>query len=894
MKRGFNVPATKSSLTNYNSKRDFRKTLEPKGKVNRSSQNMKLRAFVVQKHDASRLHYDFRLESESGVLVSWAVPKGPSMNPETKRLAILVEDHPLDYLRFEGMIPSGNYGAGTVIVWDTGNYTSKEILSEQMKRGKVTIELHGKKLKGLFSLIRTKREDQWLFIKGKDEYSSKEDITLLQPDSVLTGMSNSEIEVERKSFKNGQSVNLKGYKLLSGSFSNDSEMNSLFPNIKPIPASPSDKAFNSKNWVFEIKWDGVRAILFKNKKNIRIQSRNGNDITKRYPEIVNAARISLGACQSAIIDGEIVILNENGVPDFHVHQHRINIQDSKEIKVLSRETPATYYVFDMLYKENKSLRELGYLERRTILSGTLQVNDLIKISDYIEEKGKDVLRSSKELKLEGIVAKYKNSIYMEGIRSKDWLKIKNTKTQDCIIIGYTKGEGVRVNRFGSLVLAVYCPIEKKLRFVGHVGTGFDDETLGLVYSILKNNEKDSMPVDKLPYINRKITWLNPVLVAEVKFSEWTKDGILRAPVFLRIREDKKPNECIIEADNPNSSAHHYKVDRDHKTASDVKVRITNPDKLFWKATKDHPTFLKGDLIKYYETMSDWILPHLKDRPLSLSRYPNGIEGKSFYQKDWDKKKPDFVQTAKVNTEHRDSSINYILCNNRETLLWIANLGCIEMHPWYSRINEFGSCDSTSLLYEEKCGLNFPDFILFDLDPYIYSGKEKKGDEPEYNISGFKATVEVAHQLKDILKELKINSYVKTSGKSGLHIYVPIINHYPYEQTRKFAEIIAKIMVSKLPDEVTTEWSTSKRKGKVFFDYNQNSRGKTIASVYSLRPNPSATVSMPVGWSNLDSILPTDFTISNVPQLVVKKADMWSGVLTEKQNINEIIARVKEI
>ena len=882
------------SLVNYNKKRDFTKTLEPQGKVKRSSQKKKLRTFVVQKHDASRLHYDFRLESEDGVLLSWAVPKGPSVNPETKRLAILVEDHPLDYLHFEGTIPSGNYGAGTVIVWDTGNYTSKEILSEQMKRGKVSIELYGNKLKGMFSLIRTRRENEWLLIKGRDEYASNEDIILLQPDSVLTGMSNSDIEIERKSVKKSQGVNSKGHELTSGISSYGSKMNLLFPNIKPMLASPSDKAFNSKDWVFEIKWDGVRAILFKNKKNIKIQSRNGNDITARYPEIVNAARISLRACGSAVIDGEIVVLNKNGVPDFHVHQHRINIQDSKTIKVLSRESPATYYVFDMLYNENKSLRDLGYLERREILSSVLQVNDLIKISDYIEEKGIEILRSSNKLKLEGIVAKYKNSIYREGIRSKDWLKIKNTKTQDCVIIGYTKGEGARVHHFGSLVLAVYCQLEKKLRFVGHVGTGFDDETLDFVYSKLKNNEKDFMPVDKLPYINRKINWLNPVLVAEIKFADWTNDGILRAPVFLRLREDKKPNQCAVEADNPNSPAHHNKVNRNNKTRVDVKAKITNPSKIFWKATKDHPKFLKRDLILYYETMCDWILPHLKDRPLSLSRYPNGIEGKSFYQKDWDQKKPDFVQTVKVHSEHRNSNINYIVCNNRETLLWIANLGCIEMHPWYSRINELDSCDTSSLLHEEKCGLNFPDFIVFDLDPYIYSGKEKKWEEPRYNIAGFKAAVEVAYQLKDILKELKINSYVKTSGKSGLHIYVPIITSYPYEETKKFAEIIARIMVLRFPDKITIEWSTAKRKGKIFFDYNQNSRGKTIASVYSLRPNHSATVSMPVEWNNLDSILPTDFTIENVPQLVAKKTDLWERVITEKQNISKVMDRAKEI
>jgi bifunctional non-homologous end joining protein LigD len=527
-----------------------------------------------------------------------------------------------------------------------------------------------------------------------------------------------------------------------------------------------------------------------------------------------------------------------------------------------------------------------------ILSSLLRLNNTVKISDYIEEKGIEILKSSKELKLEGIVAKHKNSIYRQGIRSKDWLKIKNTKTQDCVIIGYTKGEGVRLNYFGSLVLAVYCRREKKLKFVGHAGTGFDDDTLDLVFPKLKSNEIDFMPVDKVPYMNRETAWLNPVLVAEVKFTDWTKDGILRAPVFLRLREDKKPEECVIEADSPKeSSPPHGREVNDNKTGNAIKVNVTNPSKVFWKATRDHPKFLKKDLIHYYDIISDWILPHLKDRPLSLSRYPNGIDGKSFYQKNWDQKKPDFVVTAKVLSEHRGDSINYIVCNNRETLLWIANLGSIEIHPWYSRINDFDSCNSSSLLYEEKCGLNFPDFIVFDLDPYIYSGKEKKGEEPEYNIAGFKATVEVAYQLKDILRELKINSYVKTSGKSGLHIYVPIVNEYPYEQTKNFAEILAKIMVSKFPDKVTMEWNTSKRKGKVFFDYNQNSRGKTIASVYSLRPNAAATVSMPVEWNNLGSVLPTDFTITSVPQLITKKNDIWAGVLSEKQNISKIISKV---
>ena len=860
----------------------------------------------MQKHEARRLHYDLRLESEDGVLKSWAVPKGPSMDPEIKRLAIMVEDHPFDYLHFEGSIPEGNYGAGTVIVWDTGSYSSDSPLSEQINTGKVTVELYGNKLRGLFYLIRTKKNNQWLLIKIKDQYISADDITSTQPESVLTGRSNSDIEFKHRSQKSNKRYSEdKITPSTSTSISNKSEIESLFQKIRPMLASPFDKAFNNKDWVFEVKWDGVRAILFKGKKGIRIQSRNGNDITKRYPEIVNSARISLRDCGSVVVDGEIVVLNEQGLPDFNTHQHRINIQDPNEIMALSVKFPSTYYAFDILYKEDKNVKALAYLDRRHLLLQTLKTNDAIRISDYIEEKGIEILRKSNELKLEGIVAKHKTSLYQEGVRSKDWLKIKNTKTQDCVIIGYTKGEGSRVSYFGSLVLAVYYPNEKKLKFAGHVGTGFDDEILGVVHSKLKNLEVDTVPVDKIPYLNRETKWLRPVLIAEVKFGEWTKDGILRAPVFLRLREDKNAEECNIEADT--ATKDRSELDNELETRKNTnarkkginrtgidKVKVTNSAKIYWKATKDHQPILKRDLIEYYEKISDYILPHLRDRPLSLSRYPNGIYGKSFYQKDWNQKKPNFVSTAKVHSERRGNSINYIICKNIETLLWIANLGCIEMHPWYSRINDLESCNSSTLLYEEKCGLNFPDFIVFDLDPYIYSGKEKKGQEPEYNVAGFKAAVEIAHELNHILGALKIRSYLKTSGKSGLHIYVPISNIYSYEQTKGFAEVIAKMMISKFPKKVTLEWSTLKRKGKIFFDYNQNARGKTIASVYSLRPTLNATVSMPIEWKKLDSSFPTDFTISSAPEIIRKNDDYWQNVLSDKQDLRKIISQIDEL
>lgn len=862
---------------------------------------------MVQKHDATRLHYDFRLESEDGVLKSWAVPKGPSMSPDTKRLAVMVEDHPFDYLHFEGTIARGNYGAGTVIVWDTGSYSVKEPLLKQLESGKVSIELYGNKLKGLFKLIRTKKENQWLLIKGHDKFVSEDDLTLIRPESILSGKSNSDIESETGSSLSSKSIiSTDKHSSKKAQTKKKNNIDFLFPKIKPMLAHPFEKAFDSKDWVFEVKWDGVRAILYKNHNNISIQSRNGNDITRLYPEIVNAVKMSLRGNESTVLDGEIVVLNEKGIPDFHTHQHRMHIQNHHEIMSLSIKNPSTYYVFDILYDEGKNLESLGYLERRQILNSVLKTNDTIRISEYIDEKGTQILASSKELNLEGIVAKHKRSVYREGIRSRDWLKIKNTKTQDCVIIGYTRGLGSRVSHFGSLMLAVYSAKERKLKFAGHAGTGFNDQTLSEMYSKLKQLETNDRPVDKIPYLNRETKWLKPVLVAEVKFDEWTRDGILRAPVFLRLRDDKKPEECIVEADKPIKNL--SQVGNDPKYAKDEKVTnsqknkindignaiVTNPSKVYWKATKQHPAYLKKDLIDYYDKIGDVILRHLEDRPLSLSRYPNGIYGKTFYQKDWDQKKPEFVTTAKIHSEHRGDSINYIICNNKETLLWVANLGCIEMHPWYSRIKDFQGCHTSTLLHEEKCGLNFPDFIVFDLDPYIYSGKEKKGEEPQYNIAGFKAAVDIAHHLKDIFRDLKINSYIKTSGKSGLHIYVPILNTYSYEQTKNFAETIANIMLRKFPKKITLEWSTSKRKGKVFFDYNQNARGKTIASVYSLRPTADATVSMPIEWKNIDEILPTDFTITNAPDLINKNGDTWEAMLSDKQDIEKLISQAQQI
>ncbi len=952
------------SLPKYHKKRNFSKTPEPAGSIEQQLQRQQktdtttsLR-FVIQKHEARRLHYDFRLETEEGTLKSWAVPKGISLDPQVKRLAVMTEDHPLDYLLFEGVIPKGNYGAGTVIVWDTGHYTTEYDLSQQLQSGKAIFTLFGQKLKGRFSLIRTKRgvgskggegdgaeeSNQWLLIKANDEFASTEDLTIHKPESVLTQRTNDELEHNGTKRKRIHSHENK-QKISSEEHHTKEQPKNYYPNyenqqqqpfpavIKPMLGTLVNLPFDSKDWVFEIKWDGVRAILFLNRERqiYELKSRNDKSITRRYPELQSSLEAAINCKESIILDGEIVVLDEKGYPNFQSHQRRMNVDSLIDIDILSKQIPSTYYFFDILYLDGKNLQNLSFLDRRQILSNVIIPNERVRISDFVEEKGTEMFNTIKKMNLEGMMAKRKTSKYLQGRRSADWLKIKNIKTQDCIVIGYTKGEGNRQNYFGSLLLAMYNEKGEAV-FVGHTGSGFDFKLLDRIYRRLKKMKMDTCPIKYVPYTNNETFWVRPELVAEVKFHGWTNERIMRAPIFLRLRDDKSPNECRIEMESPiaevvsdarvggddasitidttnyhspdiyirQSTTSANNQNRDRQSNNNIQSTITNKesfsnlDKIFWSKTKDHGALTKKDLINYYDRISDYILPYLKDRPLSLSRYPDGASGKHFYHKNWDNEKPNYVETIKVYSESNNSAINYIVCNNKETLLWLANLGCIEMHPWYSRIRDFDSCKQKQDLDEDKCGLNFPDFIVFDLDPYIYSGYETTGQEPEYNIKGFKATIEVAYHLKDIFKRLNINSYIKTSGKTGLHIFVPIVSEYTYDQTRQFAEVTGKILVSKYPDKITTEWNTTKRKGKVFFDYNQNSKGKTIASVLSARPTTSATVSMPIQWKDLSSILPTDFSLLNVPEILKKNENPWKDILQEKQDINKLLESLKQV
>jgi len=904
---------------------------------------------VVQKHKARRLHYDFRLEDKlEGVLKSWAVPKEISVDPKIKRLAVLTEDHPLDYLHFEGLIPEGEYGAGSVTVWDRGTFISGSDISEQFKKGKITFVLSGQKLKGKFYLVRMNLQNEkegrhWLLMKAPDVVEPKEDSTMTKSGSVLSAILETEkkeqdkrkqkdVQEQKETFQSKKlpfKMRVKTWGSHQKMLANRNNQLHNFSTIKPMLSTLVNRPFNHKEWVFEIKWDGVRSIMFidNTKEIVQLQSRSGNIITHRYPEIVRELKSpvsiksltqSVVRCKSAVLDGEIVLMdNKTGLPSFQNHQRRMNLDHERDIENLSRQIPATYYLFDILYLDGTNVQNLSFLERRKILSQIVNENTRIKISDFIEEIGEEVYETTKSMGLEGLVAKNKSSKYVQGKRSSDWLKIKHIRTQDCVIIGYNKGEGTREKYFGSLLLAVR-DIEGQFQFVGHTGSGFDSISLAQIYEKVQNLRTEKCVIDYVPYTNREPIWVKPEIVAEIKFSDWTRDNIMKSPIFLRLREDKKPEECFIEKERYTKKLIETSIKE--RSSQNAKVNIMNTannshndfnnhdysyfsnlDKVYWNKTSTHRQFTKKDLIEYYDKISKYILPYLKDRPLSLSRYPDGIKGKSFYQKNWDQNKPSFVQTVKIYSKSEDEGvINYVLCNNKETLLWLANLGCIEIHPWYSRITDFdeGVEEDNALLYPEKCSLNFPDFIIFDLDPYIFLNVQDNvtnQKEPEYSLKGFKATAEVALDLKELFDELKIQSYVKTSGKTGLHILVPIDNLYTYDQTRSFARVIGSSMSRRYPNKITMEWDTSKRNGKVFFDYNQNSKGKTIASIFSARPVESAAVSFPVTWEDLLDVDPTDFMLLNVPDILESNThNPWSNLMENKQNLNEILEKASHV
>jgi bifunctional non-homologous end joining protein LigD len=761
------------SLGEYRRKRDPRETPEPFISTGEGNAQP---VFVVQRHDARRLHYDFRLE-RNDALASWAVPKGVPLEPGDKALAVHVEDHPLEYASFHGEIPQGQYGAGSVEIWDEGTYE----LLEEKRNGQLTFELHGKRLQGRWSLVPAHldgKEQNWLLIKGHDDGAH---------------------EVQQRRYR-------------------------------PMLATPATEVPHGEPWAYEVKFDGYRALAYVRGGDCTLLSRNDNDLTARFPDVAKAVAKAVKS-PNAVVDGEVCRIDSSGRTSF---------------SELQRGTGAlVFYAFDLLELDGEPKLDLPLRERKAQLRKLL--DGRVKNVAYSEsfDDGDALFEVARERGLEGVIAKRLDSAYKEDKRTRDWLKVKTQNNEEFIVAGYTRGSGRRADTFGSLVLAVNEGDE--LRYVGNVGTGFDDAEIRKLLQVLKPLQRDTSPFavePKLPRVRKgDVLWVEPQLVVQVRFGEWTHDGHLRHPAYLGIREDKSVLPSVLR-----------KGKRE--------LRLTNLDKLFWP----EEGITKGDLLHYYQAVAPVLVPHLKDRAFTMRRYPDGAYGKAFFQKDAPTHMPEWIATFRALVSTRESPrakkwVDFPVVNDELALLWMVNMGCIDMNTWYSRIDK----------------PDRPDFVLFDLDP-----------TPEVPWS---QTVEVALILKQLLDALELHSFPKTSGGKGFHVLVPIDRRATFDDTRAFAEHVAGAIARTHPKLATTEWSKARRRG-VLIDSNQNGAGKTIASAYSVRPKPNAPVSTPLAWSEVnDQLNPSIYTMPVVLERVRAKGDLFAGVLTTRQSLSKALRRL---
>jgi bifunctional non-homologous end joining protein LigD len=774
------------ALKEYKRKRDPKATPEPMGGRGR---RRKAPIFVVQRHDARRLHYDFRLERD-GVLLSWAVPKGVPLEPGQQHLAVHVEDHPLDYADFEGEIPKGQYGAGSVEIWDRGTYE----LVEEKRDGGLTVKLEGKRLNGLWALVPAKLSGDpknWLILRKKDAGTA-------------------------------------GDKASPGRYS-------------PMLATLAGEVPKSGDWVYEVKWDGYRALATIVGGEATLRSRNDNDLTARFPGVAKALEKAVRT-PDCVLDGEVCALDEDGRATFSAMQQG---------------RPGTSYVFavfDVLEADGEPLVDLPLAERRVRLEQLLdRRNRGVQLSEFFDN-GEALYAAAKEHGWEGIIAKKPDSRYAAGRRTREWLKIKTHGRQEFVIAGYTKGQGRREGRFGSLVLAVMRGGE--LSYAGNCGTGFTDAEIERLLKKLKPLERKDSPfavVPKMPKVRKgDVVWVEPRLVCEVEFVEWTHDGRLRAPSYQGLREDKEAEE----------------VRREEPLGEEVRqgrklLKLSNLDKPFWP----EEGITKGDLLAYYRAVAPVLVPHLRDRPFTMKRYPDGWQEQHFFQKDAPTHMPEWIATRRtlVSTRERPPKRKWIeapLVNDELALLWMVNMACIDMNTWYSRVDR----------------PDRPDWVLFDLDP-----------SPDV---GFRETVQVARLVKEALDALGLASFPKTSGADGMHVLVPVERRHTYDETREFSEIVARAIASSHRGLATTEWTKAKRRG-VLIDSNQNGEGKTIASVYSVRPKAGAPVSTPLRWDEVDEELdPAAFTMDVVLRRVERDGDLFAGVLSTRQRLNDALRSLR--
>ncbi len=775
-------------LESYRAKRSADRTPEPF-----DPGTPRPRLFVFQQHAATRMHWDLRLEWR-GVLLSWAVPKGPSLDPAQKRLAVRVEDHPVEYADFEGRIPADNYGAGPVIVWDLGQWVPVEDPDAGLESGKLLFDLWGYKTRGRFTLVRTqgRGENEWLLIKKQDAYASEAPAG--SDTSVLSGMRVEEVGGESP-------VLARTCAALEALGAPRRDLG----RPGPMQAERAKEPFSDPGWIFEVKYDGYRAICSNSNGKALIRYRSGRVATERFPEIARC--LEALPYPELCLDGELVVTGPDGAPSFSALQERASLDQRREIASASTRAPASLYVFDLLHFGPFDVRDLPYRERRSLLVDLLPDAGPLQLSLALPEDGERLYREATRLGFEGVVAKRGNSVYQSGRRSPDWKKVRALKTDDFVIIGASAGKRGRTG-FGALHVAT--PSSQGLRYVGRVGSGFGERELRGLAAALRPLRRATPPCPvSLPRIDAH-TWVEPQLVCEVRYAELTREGSLRQPVFIRLRDDKSPDECEEVALKTKENQISEESEVKEPSAISKELHFTNTDKIFWP---DGP-FTKGDLIDYYRGIAPWLLPYLRDRPVVLTRYPDGIEGKSFFQKDAPKWTPEWVHTETLWSEHAKREIHYFVCNDLDSLLYLANLGTIPLHVWSSRLPDLGR----------------PDWCILDLDP--------KG-------APFGDVVAIARIIHELCKRAGVTPFVKTSGASGLHILLPLQQQLSYEESRKLAALVGRLVIREAPEIATMARALRSREGKVYVDTLQNGRGRLLVGPFSVRPLPGAPVSMPL-------------------------------------------------
>jgi bifunctional non-homologous end joining protein LigD len=841
------------ALSAYRAKRLAGSTPEPMASTNVGGRGPKM--FVVHQHDATRMHWDLRLEID-GVLCSWAVPKEPSMDPDDKRLAVKVENHPLEYVNFEAVIPEGNYGAGPMIAWDRGLFRPTIDAAQGLVDGEIKFELYGYKLRGAFTLVHTGKgtrgrnsgrgSNDWLLIKKRDE-PAEQFLAIGKPlseASVLSGLTIDELFARspRHQAVVGEIAKLAPKRAIA------------VGSVEPMLCHTADAPFSSKDWVFELKYDGFRMLAYGGAGQAKLRYRSGQDPTDRYPELTSAIRAL--PVPDLVLDGEIVMTDPEGKPDFARLSTRAQIAKTSEILRAALSQPVTYIVFDLLGAAGHDLRGLPLLVRKELLSRILPAVGPLKYGEHIPEMGEALLAQVVSRGLEGVVGKKVASAY-RSTRSRDWVKMKKDPEADFAVCGYTPPKGSR-NGIGALHLCVR--MDERWVWAGKVGSGFDDKQLVQI-----KDELDAKPTWKptfpRPEGSGDARWIEPELVVQVRYREWPEASSLRFPVFERLRRDKQAVDCTMPRRRTGEEAQEPEQEPELEIDQPIReLRLSNLKKVFWP----DEGYTKGDLIDYYRAIAPQAVPYLIDRPTVLTRYPDGIAGEMFYQKDMPGWSPPWLRTTLRWSEHSQREIHYVLIDDADGLAYVANLGSIPIHCWASRIVD----------------LERPDWAIVDLDPK---------NAPREHV------VPLARAIHDLCEAAQLPNYVKTSGQSGLHVLIPLGGQCTFEQARTLAYLIGLLVERKHPDMATTARNPAARGGRVYLDWGQNAHGQLLVAPYSVRPIAGAPVSMPLVWDEVTPELdPKQFTIKTALDRVASWAgDPCAAVLTDRPDLAGALGKLEQ-